>query len=453
MSPGKAGLGVRWGRCLLSSAAGVRMRVVVVGAYGLIGGYVAARLLREGHEVVGVGRDIAAAARRFPTVAWRRADLRRMGSGDWPALLAGAEAVVNCAGALQDGPRDDLEAVHARTTADLAAACAAAGVRRYVQISAAGVEQGRGAFGRTKLAADQALIASGLDWVVLRPGLVLAPAAYGGSALLRGLAGFPGFIPAVARDAQVQVVSVDDVAEAVVRSLGPGGPARISCDLAAAEATRLDELLLALRGWLGLPPAPVVAAPGWVARLAAAAADALAWLGWRSPMRSAALQQLAAGVRGRHADAAERLGFAPRGLAEILAGWPSGVQERWFARLYFAKPAALLTLAVFWGTSGAVGLLRRAAAERLLSGAGISGTLAAGLVTAGGLIDIALATLVCVRATARPALVGMIVVTAVYLVGGTLWLPGLWGDPLGPLVKSLPAAMLALAALAMMDER
>jgi uncharacterized protein YbjT (DUF2867 family) len=37
------------------------MRVVVVGAYGLLGGYVTARLLRDGHQVVGVGRDTRAA--------------------------------------------------------------------------------------------------------------------------------------------------------------------------------------------------------------------------------------------------------------------------------------------------------------------------------------------------------------------------------------------------------
>ena len=72
---------------------------------------------------------------------------------------------------------------------------------------------------------------------------------------------------------------------------------------------------------------------------------------------------------------------------------------------------------------------------------------------AGSLLDLGLAALVCIRGTARAALAGMILVTALYLASASLWLPGLWADPLGPLVKSIPAAMLARVALAVMDER
>jgi hypothetical protein len=47
----------------------------------------------------------------------------------------------------------------------------------------------------------------------------------------------------------------------------------------------------------------------------------------------------------------------------------------------------------------------------------------------------------------------MIAVTAAYLLGGTLLTPALWLDPLGPLVKSIPAAVLALTALAVLEDR
>jgi hypothetical protein len=69
------------------------------------------------------------------------------------------------------------------------------------------------------------------------------------------------------------------------------------------------------------------------------------------------------------------------------------------------------------------------------------------------LVDLLLAGLVVVRRAAPIALRGMITVTLGYLAAATIWLPALWSDPLGPLVKSVPAALLALAALAMMDER
>ncbi len=71
------------------------------------------------------------------------------------------------------------------------------------------------AFARTKAEAEYDLAGRNLDWVILRPGLVLAPAVYGGTAMLRGLAGLPFAMPLVEADARVQVVSVDDVAETV----------------------------------------------------------------------------------------------------------------------------------------------------------------------------------------------------------------------------------------------
>lgn len=47
----------------------------------------------------------------------------------------------------------------------------------------------------------------------------------------------------------------------------------------------------------------------------------------------------------------------------------------------------------------------------------------------------------------------MVAITAAYLAGATVWRPDLWADPLGPLVKVVPAALLAVVALAMLEER
>ena len=430
------------------------MRIAVIGAYGLVGSYASARLVAEGHAVVGIGRDIAAARRRFPGLDWQRADLAKASVADWTAALAGVEAVVNCAGALQDSPRDDLRAVHVEGVRRLAEACAAVGVRRFVHISAAGVAAGRRtAFNTTKLEAEAFLAESPLEWILLRPGLVFAPAAYGGTALLRGLAGVPGVTPVVFGDSRIQVIGAEDVAIAVARCVAPDAPTRVSLDLVHGEALTLIDIVGRLRGWLGLAPAPTVPLPPVLARLTAAASDGLAFLGWRSPMRTASLEQLRMGVRGRSEDAA-RLGLAPRSFDALFAAAPSGVQERWFARGYFAKPAILGCLFGFWLVSGLIGLtVGFQAAVAVLTAAGMSAGLAAGAVIGGSLVDIALALLLTWRPTAARALQGMLLVTAGYLVGATLLRPDLWLDPLGPLVKSIPAAFLALAALATLDER
>jgi uncharacterized protein YbjT (DUF2867 family) len=430
------------------------MRILVIGAYGLIGSYVTAALLAAGHEATGAGRDLDLARRRWPGLSWRKAELGVTQVETWREVLAGMDAVVNCAGALQDGARDDLARVHVRGVRDLAAACEAEGVRRLVHVSAAGLGDGSmSAFARTKLQGEAVLRASALDWVILRPGLVLAPGAYGGTALLRGLAAFPLVIPAAYAASRVQTVAVDDLARVVLAALAADAPSRITVDVVAPRAVGLGELLTAARGWLGLRPAPILPMPGALARLTGLCADALAWLGWRSPMRSTSLAQLAAGVTGDPGQAEQAFRVRTRSLEAMLAAWPSSVQERWFARLYFAKPLMLATLAAFWTASGVIGQLRLDAAAGVLVTAGVSETPARLAALIGGLADILLGLTVCVRRTAPWALRGMIALTLAYLAGASLWRPDLWADPMGPLVKAAATMVLALAALAVMDER
>ncbi|MEI9985323.1 MAG: SDR family oxidoreductase [Aliidongia sp.] len=405
--------------------------------------------------MVGVGRDIEAARRRFPSVCWIRADLALTTVEDWTEHLRQADAVVNCAGALQDSPRDDLHAVHVIGVVRIAAACAAEGVRRFIHVSAAGVAAGRAtAFNRTKLAAETVLAGTDLDWVILCPGLVLAPAAYGGTALLRGLAALPGILPIAFPDSVVQVVSVHDLAEAGARVLADPALRRVTIDLVHEDEIGFETLLLQLRQWLGLPPGRVLHLPVAVTRAAAKIADGLACLGWRSPMRSAALEQLRMGVRGESGAARRRLGLELQSLRQILDAWPAGVQERWFSRSYFLKPAILATLAVFWFLSGLIGITTGfSEAVRILTVVGVASPVARGAVIAGALIDMALGIAVAFRRAAPVSLRGMLFVSAAYLVCGTLLRPDLWLDPLGPLLKIIPGALLAAAALAILDER
>lgn len=433
------------------------MRVLVLGGYGLIGMAVVRRLLEDGHEVFALGRATTSAARRCTKARWVEADLAHLSTpGHWTVLLAETrvEGIVNAAGALQDGPRDDVAAVQSDSMRALYKAARDRGIARFVQISATRADLNAStAFMRTKGEADQALMASMLEWTILRPGLVISREAYGGTALLRALAAFPYIQPVAYGDRPIQTVSIDDVTGAVSAALAGRLPSRHVYDLVEDHPHTLRQVVLRLRAWLGLPAAPMVYIHKDVVRSLARIADALAWLGWRSPLRTTAIKELSAGIRGDPSLWRATQGRRLSSLDETLARTPATVQERWFARLWLLKPVIVGTLALFWIISGLVTLVQPAAAAEVLTSRGVPLMLAEGLAVTGAIADVGLGALALSRRWLPLAARGMIGLTLMYLLGGTVVAPGLWADPLGPLVKAIPALVLALVALAIAEER
>src|SRR5437763_4433679 len=212
------------------------MRVLVTGATGLIGGAVVARLIETGYGVVGIARETRRARRSVPEARWLALDIAALTEPQhWHPHLGGIDAVVNCAGVLQDSTRDSTRGVHVEGIGALFAACEQVGVSRIVQISAIGIDHHTAtAFSETKLAGDTALMQRDLDWVILRPSVVLGPAAYGGSALFRRLAALP-VLPVMPVTGALQVVQLDDVVATILFFLMPGAPSRVALDLAGPE--------------------------------------------------------------------------------------------------------------------------------------------------------------------------------------------------------------------------
>jgi len=430
------------------------MRILLLGASGLIGSAVAARLRRAGHEIVAVGRGGGAAERRVPVDRWVRLDLRRATSVEsWLPHLAGIDAVVNCAGVLQDSSRDSPGKIHRDMPLALWRACENAGVRRVIQLSALGVDRGGITdFSRTKREGDEALAASALDWAILRPSVVVGRPAYGGSALFRALASLPVF-PRPAEAGAVDVVQLDDVAETVARLLEPGAATRVALDLAGPDRLAFAEVVAAYRSWLGWTPARSFTAPAWLMAIAYRAGDALAWLGWRPPVRSTPGKEIRRGATGDNEEWRRVTGLEPQSLAAALAADPASVQERWFSRLYLLKPLAIGSFALFWLLTGLISLGPGYARAVHHMAAGGGGALSEPSVVAGGLADIAIACAIAWRPTARLALWAALGLSILYIVAGTILLPELWSDPLGPMLKIIPILALNLLCLAILDER
>ena len=211
-------------------------------------------------------------------------------------------------------------------------------------------------------------------------------------------------------------------------------------------------MLVAYRRWLGHGDARFVTVPRWLGHAAFRLGDLIGLLGWRPPLRSTARLELMRGGVGDPAPWTRLTGIEPRSLGAALAAEPASVQERWFARLYFAKPLTLGILALYWIVTGLVTLGPGwEDALGLIQEAGFAA--AAPLAAAGAIADIAIGVAIAIRRTARPALWSALALSIAYVALATLLLPGLWADPLGPLLKVLPIMVLNLVALAILDDR
>lgn len=428
------------------------MQVLILGAYGLIGLEAARRLGRD-HEIIALGRSRAHGERVLAGARWIGADIAALDTPEkWAPLLEGVEAVVNAAGALQDGARDNLIALQDRAIRALIAACEAKGVSRFVQISAPGAHEGAStAFLRTKAAADAALEQSKLDWIILRPGLVWARTASGGTALVRMLAAIPLVQPLMLSNARVQMVDIDDVSEAITASVEGAIHARTDADLVEPATRTLGEIVSAVRGWHGYAPARWrFEAPPWLGGLLARVADLGGWLGWRSSLRTTSLRSLEHGVTGDGAAWRAAGGAELTSFEQSLKRRPATRQDRMFARSQLVLPLIVVCLAGFWIASGLIGLAQADAAAGVIAGAVDAPQL---FVLGGAWADIALGLALLWRPWARAACFGMIALTGAYLIAGTALTPQLWADPLGPFVKTLPAAVLALVCAALLEER
>jgi uncharacterized protein YbjT (DUF2867 family) len=423
------------------------MRVLLTGANGFLGRYLLAGLLHAGHAVVPAVRRPADTDALLPLPTSLAVDLNRdVDPAVWRARLVGIDAVINCAGILQGRGRQSIDAIHDQAPKALFIACAEAGVTRVIQISAISAEADAGtAYAKTKRRADDFLASTALDWVIVRPSLVYASGAYGGTALFRAFAALP-VIPVPGDGRQpFTPIHMDDLTATVVRVLADRSITRVVIDPVGPETVSLRDVLLKLRRWLGLPPAPVIGVPMALIRLAA-------WVGDRvgGPINGTSVRQLQYGNVGAVADFTRLTGIRPRAMDDALRAHPAQVQDRWHARLYFVRPLLRLSLAALWLLSGAIGLLQPA--TNILPTLGALGVAPAMAPLVAGLACAAdLAIGVGVLARWRPARLAAIQLAMVigYTVVLTVAAPVLWLDPFGPLLKNLPivAAILALAAL------
>ena len=402
--------------------------------------------------MVAAVRDPAAFRRKWPEVEAFTADFNRDVTLEaWRPRLAGVETVINCAGVLHGGRGQDIEAIHATAPIALFDACAAAGIRRVVQVSAISADDEAGTdYALTKKRADDHLRTLSLDCTVLRPSLVYGEGSYGGTSALRGLAGLPGLSPLVGDgSAAFRPIHIDDLVETLVRIVESDRFARRTLEPVGPEVVTLRGFIGKYRAWLGLAPVPTLTIPMPVMRVAARIAD----LAGGGPLGTASLRQLEVGNAGTEPATtfADKIGFRPRRMDDMLARRPAQTQDFWHARLYFLRPLLRTVLILLWLGSALAGLLAPVASYAVVDAAFSSlGLPSRPLALAFSGVDLLIAGALLVRWRPRWMAAIQMAVVAGYTILLTVLAPGLWLEPFGALLKNL--AILALIGVWMVLE-
>lgn len=266
--------------------------ILVTGATGFVGSEILRRASRHGWPVRGLARhpEQAEELGRLPGVELARGDVADRASLD--GAMEGVEAVVHLVGIIAETPGQSFEDVHVRGTENVLAAARDAGVGRFVHMSALGAEKAsvRTGYFRTKRAAEQAVLDSGLAVTIFRPSIIFGP----DSEFVEELAKIVRYSPVAPLPAggrsRLQPVWVGDVADCFLQAARSNGTPRQVYEVAGPEVLTLAEVLQALAGAMGKRRRVVVAVPMALAKAGAAMVEAL-WPG-RPPVTREQLAML-----------------------------------------------------------------------------------------------------------------------------------------------------------------
>jgi len=413
------------------------MRVLVIGATGLVGAHVVQALRAAGVDADGASRRRPAGAAAHH---WIELDFGSLTAiQQWLPLLQGFDAVVNAVGIIRETREGDFDRLHRAAPVALFAACEQLQLR-VVQVSALGSHpQAATGYWRSKGAAEVDLLGRRMDATIIRPSLVYGDDG-ASSVLFRMLATLPVLMLPAAHRALVQPIHVADLADVVVRLLTTQATLPRELAVVGPRAMTIAGYLADLRRGMQAPAALVLSLPAPVARVAAHLA-ALA--------RSSAFTPESLLMLERSADGSNTADAAP---AQALLGRP--LRDP----VTFARPAQRITAAWSWGAplvTMAIALMwlitayvswfawPHAESRAWLAACGVPPAWQEPMLLAASVTDAAIGVLLLLRPrrwlwAAQLALVGG------YTAMLSVFLPGFWLHPFGPLTKNLPVLALML---------
>lgn len=229
-------------------------QVCVLGGSGFVGSAIVARLDTAGYQVKVLTRRRERAKHLIllPNVDVVECDV--MDDKALSEALRGSHAVVNLIGILHESRKMSFDAVHAELPRRLVHICHTQGIQRVLQMSALHASiDGPSAYLRSKAAGEAVVMdyADQLHVTVFRPSVIFGR----GDSFINLFAGMVKLLPIIPLpkpEARFQPVWVEDVAQAVVKSMEDIDTYGKGYDLGGPKVYSLRELVQKVADILGL---------------------------------------------------------------------------------------------------------------------------------------------------------------------------------------------------------
>src|SRR5271154_314758 len=210
--------------------------IAVLGGTGFLGTRLVARLIKDGHQVTVLSRDREQHKHLLvlPGLTLENCDVYE--EAQLSERFRGKDVVINLIGILNERGfgGSGFRRAHTELTRVVLEAARSAGVPRLIQISAlkAAVDA-PSYYLRTKGEAEKLIRehTGALDWTIFRPSVMFGPGDAFLNRFARLLAAIPVIFPLARPNARLQPVFVDDVVDALLRTLHGGASSRRTYEL------------------------------------------------------------------------------------------------------------------------------------------------------------------------------------------------------------------------------
>jgi len=261
------------------------MKVLVTGASGFLGSHLIEGLLEAGHAVRGLSRNVPTGVRLHGGAEY----VDGVDVGDASTLtskmFADVDAVVHLVGIIQEaGKKQTFQRIHVDGTRNVVETAKAGGFAgRIVYMSAIGTEKDAPAeYSRTKYAAEQIVVGSGLPYTIFRPSLVMGKdgefVAQMAELIKYGGLPFKAPVPVIPVPGsglnKFQPIYVDDLVSCVVKSLTDESTSGQTYEVGGATQVSFNELLAGFARSMNVKK-PMVHAPVPILRVVATVMEAI----------------------------------------------------------------------------------------------------------------------------------------------------------------------------------